>query len=430
MQTRIAEPHIATIARKALQTPGILGKDDTSAIFYNLSFLEERILDLIRLFPENSLHSLAIKANPLFEILRKIRTLGVGAEAASLPELQLALEAGYDPSHIVFDSPCKTMEEIEFALQKNIHINADSLQELERIGVLMEKTRSNSYVGVRINPQVGTGAIKSTSVAGPISKFGVPLDNNREALKDCFRKYSWLKGVHLHIGSQGMPLELLTRGVRRIMDLALEVNREITGSGNRKRIFIFDIGGGMPVSYQFDRIPVSMSDYRSALEKEVPELFTGDFRIITEFGRYIHTNCAWAISRVEYVKRERDYNILMTHLGADFLLRECYNPLDWHHEISVLDHQGRPKDASVKEKYFIAGPLCFAGDIIGHDLELPFVNEGDYIVIHDVGAYTMGMWSRYNSRQVPLILGYRDDKGGFEVLKEREDVVKVLDFWK
>jgi diaminopimelate decarboxylase len=430
MLVRIPESEIARIAGNAIQTHGIFRKEDTSALFYNLSFLENRIHDLKHLFPKNSLHSIAIKANPLFKIMKIIRALGVGNEAASLPELQLSLEAGYEPSFIVFNSPCKTMEEIEFALEKNIHTNADSLEELERIDLLLKKISSKSSIGVRINPQVGTGAIKSTSVAGHISKFGVPIDSNREALKECFRKYPWLTGVHLHIGSQGIPLELLTRGVRRVMDLSLEVNNEFNIRGKGNRISTFDIGGGLPVSYRFGAVPVSMQEYRSALEKEVPELFSGNFRIITEFGRYIHTNAAWAISRIEYVKREKGYTILITHLGADFMIRECYNPQDWHHEITVLDPQGKPKDASKKEKYIIAGPLCFAGDIIGYDLELPLVNEGDYIVFHDIGAYTMSMWSRYNSRQTPMVLGYQNDNEGFEVLKEREDVAKVMDFWK
>ena len=118
----------------------------------------------------------------------------------------------------------------------------------------------------------------------------------------------------------------------------------------------------------------------------------------------------------------------MSHLGADFMLRECYNPQDWHHEIGVMDANGKLKSPDKKEKYFIAGPLCFAGDIIGHDLELPEVKEGDYLIIHDVGGYTLSMWSRYNSRQVPKVIGYEGKK--IEILKKRERIPEVVDFWK
>ncbi len=82
-------------------------------------------------------------------------------------------------------------------------------------------------------------------MAGNISKFGVPLKNNREKLTEAFTKYPWLCGVDLHIGSQGMPIHLLVEGVKRIMDFVLEVNRSIPGQGKKKKINIFDMGGGL-----------------------------------------------------------------------------------------------------------------------------------------------------------------------------------------
>jgi len=428
MKTRITEEEISSTFKQALKKKIIKPVKDTASIFYNLSFLEERILDLEKQFPENTLHSIAMKANPLFRIQEKIRDLGAGSEVASLPELQLAIAAGFERDKIVFDSPCKTLEEIAFALEMGVHLNADSFHELERIDQLLKKMKSDSVIGIRINPQVGTGSIKSTSVAGTISKFGVPLLTGRQELFKAFRKYPWLTGVHLHIGSQGMPVDLLTKGMKRVLDFTEEVNSLLQKPNGKKRITVFDIGGGLAVSYRQNREAISMQQYRTSLGKEVPALFSGDYRLITEFGRYIHTNTAWAASRVEYVKREKDYNIIMSHLGADFMLRECYNPQDWHHEIGVMDADGNLKNPAKKEKYFIAGPLCFAGDIIGHDLELPLVEEGDYLIIHDVGGYTLSMWSRYNSRQVPMVVGYRNDE--LEVLKEREGIEEVIGFWR
>ncbi len=430
MKNRISEKEISRIYKKALKTRGILKKDDTALIFYDFDFLEERLKELKENFPEDTLHAIAIKANPLQSILSKISDHGFGLEAATLPELILALECGVPEDRIVFDSPCKTMEEIEYALQKDIHINADSFDEIERIASLNKDIDSKSPVGLRINPQVGTGAIKSTSVAEDISKFGVPISTNREKIINMFLRHPWLRGLHLHIGSQGMPLELLTKGVKVVYELGTEINSVLKNEEQVRRIEFLDIGGGLAVSYQFDKIPVGMADYRKSLEYNIPGLFTDDLKLITEFGRYIHTNTGWAASKVEYVKREKDYNIIMSHLGADFMLRECYNPQDWHHEISVLDNHGNLKNDLPKEKYFIAGPLCFAGDVIGHDIELPRVDEGDVIIIHDVGAYTLGMWSKYNSRQVPKVLGYRKDIKGFEVLKERETVRGTIGFWE
>jgi diaminopimelate decarboxylase len=104
-------------------------------------------------------------------------------------------------------------------------------------------------------------------------------------------------------------------------------------------------------------------------------------------------------------------------------------PGDWHHEITVTDKYGNLKSGTDTNKYIVAGPLCFAGDVLATDLVLPEVAEGDYILIHDAGAYTLSMWSRYNSRQMPEIIGYRTENDSFEILKAREKPDDLINFW-
>jgi diaminopimelate decarboxylase len=413
----------------ALEDNDLINVEDTAILFYDMAFLLERINNLKELFPVTALHSIAVKANPLVKILSEIKNLNVGLEVASGPELFLAQKIGFLPERIVFDSPAKTLKEIEYALVQGVHINADSFEELDRIGQLLKSVKSTSTIGVRVNPQVGAGSIRSTSVADSISKFGIPLNENSTKLKECFIDQQWLKGIHVHIGSQGCPIPLLIEGIRKVMDFAVEVNKYLKNHSLNRRIEIFDIGGGLPISYFENNEPVSMEEYHLLLNENIPELFSGEFKIITEFGRYIHANSGWAASRVEYVKREKNYNIIMTHLGADFLLRKCYNPEDWHHRITVVDSLGRLKTGRDKNRYIVAGPLCFAGDVIASDLELPVVETGDYILIHDVGAYTLSMWSRYNSRQMPKVIGYDGSNNSFRILKDREEMEEIFDFW-
>lgn len=414
---------------RALQMKELITEDDTAVIFYDITFLEERIENLKNLFPESTLHAIAAKANPLPATLAKIRELGMGVEVASLPELYLAERTGFSPEKIVFDSPCKTNAELEYALKLGVYLNADSFEELDRIGEILKSIKSASSIGLRINPQVGAGSIKSTSVADDISKFGVPVNDNSERIKEYYLKYCWLKGVHVHIGSQGCPVPLIIEGIGKVFALVNEINKELEKSTDAKLIDTFDIGGGLPVSYYPDKTPVSMSQFFRLLSENFPGLFNGQFRLITEFGRYVYANTAWVASKVEYVKREPHYNIVMTHVGADLFLRKCYNPGDWHHEVTVVDKNGKLKSGQDKNNYIIAGPLCFAGDIIANDLALPVVTEGDYLLIHDAGAYTLSMWSRYNSRQIPKVIAYRTDRDSFEILKDRELKEDLFDFW-
>ena len=92
----------------ALKKKGLISRSDTSIIFYDLSLINHKIESLKNFFPLTSLHTAAIKANPLFNVLKLISKTGFGAEVASLPELYLAQKAGFPSNKIVFDSPVKT----------------------------------------------------------------------------------------------------------------------------------------------------------------------------------------------------------------------------------------------------------------------------------------------------------------------------------
>ncbi len=426
---RISTASISTALERAIADRSVIRDEDTAVIFYDLSWLQGRIGELVALFPEQTLHAIAVKANPLVRVLKMIQKAGLGLEAASLPELCLAQKAAAAPARIVFDSPAKSRKELEYALQAGVHINADSLAELARIDELLKNMPLTGTIGVRINPQVGTGAISMLSVAGEYSKFGVPIKQQREALLSAFLRYDWLSGVHLHVGSQGCELELITRGIETVYEFALEANRLLEREGKKRRIEIFDIGGGMPVAYHPGTKVPAMAEYAALLQSRLPGLFDGSFRVITEFGRWLHAHSGWTASRVEYIKKEEQVDTAMVHVGADLLLRLCYRPEEWHHEIAVADRSGRLKSAGERKPCTIAGPLCFAGDIIAREIALPPVEEGDYILIQDTGAYTLSMWSLYNSRQIPRVIGYYDEGARFEVLRERTSLAQIVDFW-
>ena len=99
----------------------------------------------------------------------------MGAEAASLGELELARKAGF--STIVYDSPTKTLEEIKYALGiSGVLLNADNLEELELIADVIALGAGSDgddddvdgggkgySVGLRINTQVGSGSISEGS---------------------------------------------------------------------------------------------------------------------------------------------------------------------------------------------------------------------------------------------------------------------------
>ncbi|RKE16908.1 hypothetical protein [Streptomyces sp. TLI_171] len=53
----------------------------------------------------------------------------------------------------------------------------------------------------------------------------------RERVLDAFDRYPWLSRLHVHVGSQGCPPELMAAGVRAVWELAEEVNARAGAAG-------------------------------------------------------------------------------------------------------------------------------------------------------------------------------------------------------
>ncbi|HEX5472705.1 MAG TPA: hypothetical protein VFW73_12515 [Lacipirellulaceae bacterium] len=406
---------------RAANKRGLL-KDASSAIFHHLGLMRARIAILRDAFPPTCLHAIAIKANPVVGVLREIVRLGAGLEAASIEEVELALAAGCPPEQIVYDSPAKTSAEIRRSLELGVYLNADNFNELDRIAAAHKLHNSQSIVGLRINTMVGAGAIEYTSVSAASSKFGVPLKADREKILAAFATHPCLAGLHIHVGSQGCSLVQLSEAAARIAELRQEI-----ASRTGRLVSYVDIGGGLPTSYRTGEPAPTPAEYRSLLEHRAPELFRSDVRLVTEFGRAVHANCGIAASRVEYTKPAQ--RLAVIHLGADFLLRPVYRPENWHHELFVLNASGMPKPGR-PEPVTLAGPLCFAGDIIARDVMLPPILPGDWMIIRDVGAYTLSMWSRHCSRAIPAVLGYDPVQcDSLRFLRKAETPNDVVRFW-
>lgn len=419
---RLTGSDMSAILSQALDGGSLIGLGET-VVFYDLSRLTQTLLRLKQAFPATALHAIATKANPVVEILRHISLAEHGAEVASLGELALASAAGFPSNRIIFDSPVKTLDELELALRMGISVNANSLSELKRIESLFRSTGSRSRVGIRVNPEIGIGTIEATSVASKHSKFGVSLSLNRSALVRAFAEYPWLTGLHVHIGSQGMSKDQLLAGVSAVFELFNDARQHSAP-------YVFNIGGGLPAQYRQADVPMQFAEYGTALRERIPDLFRADISIVTEFGRSVHASCGWVATKVEYVSDPSDdIPTVFVHVGADMFLRKAYRPDDWHHDISVCDQSGHLRSGEGRV-HQLAGPLCFAGDFIDRHVRLPRdIQEGDYVLIHDAGAYTFGMWSMYNSRLFPPIIAYGERGGDFRCIRRRQTPEDIVAFW-
>jgi len=423
-------PSIPNVMSAAI-AKGTLCEENPVALFMDLARLRGNIEAVHAALPGWT-HAFAVKANPLKGTLHEVCKAGGGAECASIFEVEHAVRQGFDPSKVIFDSPCKTSKELIRCFELGVLVNLDCMEEVQKVAQLLEQQQASwpdikqhVRIGIRINPQVGAGSIACTSTATATSKFGVGITDYHDEILAAYQVYPWLRGLHCHVGSQGCELEMLVEGAMILVNLAKRINQE----AGHQQVTMLDIGGGMSVNYWSDEDFPTYSQYAELLKARVPELFDGSFKVFTEFGRSLVQKSGWIGSRIEFTKKAGGKNIATVHCGSNMLLRTCYLPEQWKHDVTVLTPEGDVKAGST-EVYDIAGPLCFSADLIAKDRPLPHIQAGDHMVIHDCGGYTYAMYSRYNSRPAPPVYAYESSAPqNLIVWKEAETFEDVCAFW-
>ncbi|MET9876922.1 diaminopimelate decarboxylase [Actinacidiphila glaucinigra] len=413
-------------ALRAAVERGLIGPDRPVVGLLDLDGVRAAAADLRAAFATPGVevtHTFAVKAASLVPVLRLLSEEGVGAEVASPGELALARAAGVPPGRIVLDSPAKTPDELREALALGIALNADNPQELARLDRLVPPGTTAAPLGLRVNPQVGAGSIGAMSTATATSKFGVAL-RDEGAVDWVVRAYldrPWLTRLHTHTGSQGVPLELMAAGVRAAYELAERIN---TAAG-RRQVTTLDIGGGLPVNFASDEVRPGFRAYADALRAAVPGLFDGRYALVTEFGRSLVAKEGTILARVEYAKTVGGRAIAVTHAGAQVATRTVFAPGAWPLRVLALDPKGRPKDGEPVVQD-VAGPCCFAGDLVATARELPLLAEGDLVALPDTGAYYFSTHFAYNSLPRPAVHGYSGPGPAFRTLRRAQTLEELV----
>ncbi|HWM40257.1 MAG TPA: diaminopimelate decarboxylase [Streptomyces sp.] len=374
------------------------------------------------------LHTFAVKAASLVPVLRLLADEGIGCEVASPGELALARAAGVPADQTVLDSPAKTVGELREALRLGVALNADNPQELLRLDALITTGEApSSPIGLRVNPQIGEGSIGAMSTATATSKFGVALRDPgaRDWVVQAYRDRPWLTRLHSHVGSQGIPLELMAEGARATYDLAEEIN---TAAG-RQQIDTLDLGGGLPVNFSSDETTPAFADYARLLARTVPGIFDGRYGLVTEFGRALTAKAGTVLARVEYAKSAGGRPIAVTHAGAQLAVRTVFTPDAWPLRVAAYDAKGLPKTGDPLAQD-IAGPCCFAGDLVARDRPLPHLEAGDHAALLDTGAYYFSNPFGYNSLPRPGVYGFtvaeETDEARFTTVREPQSPDSIV----
>lgn len=361
----------------------------TPYYFYDLNLLNETLIDLrSNLKSDKFKVHYAVKANNNPEILDVVSSHGLGADCVSAGEIKWALEAGFEPNHIVFAGVGKTDQEIAYALDNEVGmIHCESLQEIEVINEMAQARNTFAKIALRLNPNVNPLTHEKISTGLKENKFGLTSLEFEELI----RLYPSLDhvqivGLHFHVGSQIHDMSVFVELCDRVNEL-VPVFEEHIGPFE-----YLNVGGGLGIDYYNpDLNPIPdfkhyFEVFRTCLEidPEVPVHF--------ELGRSIVGQCGCLKTQVLYVKRSEEKNFAVLDAGMTELLRPAlYNA---YHKIE--------RDEGVTfnryEHYDIVGPICESSDCFGKDILLPELQRGDILTIRSCGAYAESMSLNYNGR--------------------------------
>ena len=129
------------------------------------------------------------------------------------------------------------------------------------------------------------------------------------------------------------------------------------------------------------------------LDAELQQIEVGGIEFWLEPGRFIIGEAGVLLAQVTQTKGKGEMQYVGINVGMNTLIRPALYGA--YHEIVNLTHLAVPPTELVT----IVGPICETGDRLGSDRLLPATNEGDVILIANVGAYGYTMSSNYNLRE-------------------------------
>jgi len=370
-----------------------------------------QILEYINEFDLTPCYALKANYNP--EILRIIKNMGFGADVVSGGELYFALKRGIPPGQIVFAGVGKTKDEIEYAINSNIHsLNVESEGELNLINEISSRLEKKVKIAVRVNPDIDPKTHPYISTGLHTNKFGVPKDQAINLFKKSLEmKWVSAEGIHVHIGSQITSSDpyLETANFLEIM-----VN-ELSQIG--QQITFLDLGGGIGINYTNQLDGNDRTYIKSILPKILNKLKKLKLKIYVELGRSIIGSAGLLITKVINIKENKNKKFIIVDAAMNNLIRpSLYQAF---HQILPLKQS---KD-NTSEKVDLVGPVCETGDFFARDRELPKLKAGDYLAITGAGAYGQSLSSNYNLR--PSIAELLIHNSDIKIIKEQESIEDI-----
>jgi len=348
----------------------------------------------------------ACKALTNIHVLKHIKSIGCNVDCSSINEVKLVLLAGFEPKNILYTSNGIDFSEIEEAQSLGVHINIDSLSNLEKFG----KKFGHSYpVGIRLRPNIMGGGNLKVSTGHDKSKFGIPVDQLDKILALVSTHKLYIQNLHIHTGSDIKDVDTFIKGIEVLFDIIPSFHE----------LDSIDLGGGFKVPYKEGDSETDIP----LLAKKVKEAFDGHpnpngrhLQVWFEPGKFLVSAAGYFITSVNVIKETSATTFAGINSGFNHLIRPMF--YEAYHKIENISNPNGPE-----KEYSVVGNICET-DTFAWDRKLNEVREGDLLLFYNAGAYGFEMSSNFNSRYKPAEVLLKDGKA--QLIRRRDEFEDLL----
>ena len=351
----------------------------------------------------------AVKATPNPFLINILREYGCGCDCSSMTELMLSEALGIKGEDIMFSSNDTPAEEFAYAAKIGAIINLDDYTHID----FLEKTIGYipETISCRFNPG-GVFQISNDIMDNPgDAKYGMTTEQLFDAYRVLQQKGAKHFGLHAFLASNTVTNEYYPMLAKVLFELAVRLKKE-TGADIR----FINLSGGIGIPYRPDQEPNDIRVIGEGVRKVYEEVLVpagmGDVAIYTELGRFMLGPYGCLVTKAIHEK-----HTYKEYVGVDACAVNLMRPAMYgaYHHITVMGKEDAPCDHT----YDVTGSLCENNDKFAIDRQLPKIDKGDLLVIHDTGAHGYAMGYSYNGKLKSAELLLKED-GSVQLIRRAE----------
>ena len=362
----------------------------------------------------------AVKATPNPFLLKILQEYGCGVDCSSETELMMSDACGFSGEEIMFSSNDTPAGEFALAAKLGGIINLDDITHIESVEAELGKLPET--MSCRYNPG-GIFELSNGIMDNPgDSKYGMTPEQITEAFRILKAKGVKRFGLHAFLASNTTTNEYYPKLAGVLFREAVRLKEE-TGA----EIAFINLSGGVGVPYRPEQSANDILEIGREVKRVYEEILVpaglGNVAIYAEMGRFMLAPYGALVTKAIHEK-----HIYKEYIGVDACAVNLMRPAMYgaYHHITVLGKEDAPLD----HVYDVTGSLCENNDKFAIGRELPEIEMGDYLYIHDTGAHGFSMGYNYNGKLRSAELLLRED-GSVQLIRRAEtpkDYFATFDF--